>query len=476
MGTFALAARRAAAWQCVILAAGFAVAQLFGTPGLARATPAAELRTRYSSRAELQHRTVISYDQRVRLLLSVREQPQQRTVLRAGLGSEHLDLGPVRLRGLHRLVAAPLSLAVSSSAFTETSDVRLDTSLLPATRSGGELRLTAPDTQAHGRVFAHQAPGGARTAGVVLARTGDHSAFDVLASTSAPSEAATPDDWEHERAPHPGGKVQHAALRLAAVTRNMSLGALGAGTARMTTVFGASFGRRIAPGAFLEGQLALEPRELSILARGGMLHSAYRLPDGAGPSSASRRSLDLEVLPRRPAGLEGFVDLRRPATRFYRGDEAPAERRYGGGVRVGRRSEDGVWGRIIREQREFTGHEADRPAERRDGLELRLRDSEHSFGVAVLDRRIGLDVVERRSTVEYEWRGEVAAARTRVRVFIRDQITVACGIRAQLEAGRCELVLTLDTARELPAEAALREVLRTPDEAVIATLALRVRL
>jgi hypothetical protein len=58
-----------------------------------------------------------------------------------GLEAGPLVFGPVHLSGLHRLLRSPLGFAPRSAVYGEATGLRLDTSLDPTSRMGGELEL-----------------------------------------------------------------------------------------------------------------------------------------------------------------------------------------------------------------------------------------------------------------------------------------------------------------------------------------------
>ncbi len=58
-----------------------------------------------------------------------------------GFEAGPLVFGPVNLRGLHRLSRAPLGVTPRSAVHGERTDLRLDTSMDPTSRMGGELEL-----------------------------------------------------------------------------------------------------------------------------------------------------------------------------------------------------------------------------------------------------------------------------------------------------------------------------------------------
>lgn len=480
---------------------------------------------RHTSRDETQHRTILSSDSRLRAVVTVRERPGADTVVRTGISSPRLDLGPAALRGLHRVIASPLSFGVRSTVFREPTDVRLDAALLPTSRSGGELRFGAArapgaageprgaeGTDARGRVhslglraFGHRTPSAGETVGAAFsARAGPppdgrHAgaaslgrsgglAVAALGAISRPPEARPRDEWELEREPYPGGTLQHMALSAhAAAPRGTHFGALGDGGASITVLCGLSGGARVAPGGFLEGRTAFEPRLASLLLRAGMADPSYRGTDGAAGGIAARRSADLELFPRGAAGVLGFFDQSVSASEFYHDPESPAERRYGGGLRFGFQGRDGVWGRLRREvvrehsmlDRRDDSESADSAhgggAEYRDELELRVRAGGHSVGFSLQDRRAETRLLQRRGALEYERRGSHGLVRTRARATITEEIVLGYAVRAELWLGRVELLAIVESFRDLPIATALERSLREPEDAVVATVGLRLR-
>ncbi len=452
-----------------------------GLGTLLEAAPRSEHETRYDSRGESRHRSIVMPAPHTRLVATVRDRPDRDTTVRLGFASGPLDLGPARLRGLHRLVAAPLSFSARSVAFTEPSDLRLDAALLPSSRTGGELRLLPERSAGGARIFAHRLPQRHATAGLLLelrrptVRNAQRSTgIEVLGSSAWPVERAPRDEWEHRLPVYPGGRVHHLATRInAPVPQRIGFGTEWARSAEFTIVSGLSFGARVAPAGFLEGVARLEPAAFHLAARGGMTAAEYRRPDGESADTAARRSLELAVLPQAPAGLEAGLDRRRAQDRFYRGDETREDRRYRGAVRIGARGRDGIWGRLGRERREYLEHNQAMRVELRDAIELRLRAAGHSITVSFEDRLEGGQVVERRAAGAYEVRRAIGSLSLRAGMSLREVVRASYAARGELKLGRTEVLLSVESRGERTVEEVFGLPARSAREVLVATLGMR---
>ncbi len=452
-----------------------------GSGTVLEATPRSEHETRYDSRGESRHRSVVRPGPQTQVVATLRDRPDHETSVRLGFASRPLDLGPARLRGLHRLLAAPLAFSPRSPAFTEPSDLRLDSALVPSARTGGELRLQPTGYNGGARVFAHHLPQRHAMAGLLLAygrpraRSASRSAdIEVLGSSAWPVERPPRDEWEYRVPMYPGGRVQHLATRInATAPARLGFRSEPAGAAHFTVVSGLSFGARVAPAGFLEGVAKFEPAAFHLAARGGVSAAAYRRPDGEPADTAARRSLELAVLPRAPAGVEAGLDRRRAQDRYYRGDETREDRRYRGAVRIGARGRDGVWGRVGRERREHYEHGQVMRVELRDAIQLRVRAAAHSITLSLEDRLEDGRVVERRVAGAYELRRGIGTVRLRAGMSLREVIRASVAARGELTIGRTEVLLAVESRGERALEELFGDAARSSRDVLVGTVGMR---
>ena len=154
-----------------------------------------------------------------------------------GLEAGPMVFGPVDLSGLHRLLRSPLGFAPGSAVYGEATGLRLDTSLDPTSRMGGELELL------HGTVGLSVFEDGDARTGALALRLGAAPGRDprrarplrrrspasllgieLMTSVSDVRERPAGDTWYPEEPGFAGGLLVHGGIRATLAGSRMRTG------------------------------------------------------------------------------------------------------------------------------------------------------------------------------------------------------------------------------------------------------------
>ena len=270
----------------------FAGPALLGVPETQPATPGSLglARTRYTVRLEelelARHRLVMEFPG-VKLMYLEELVGLESVERRLGVALPFAVAGPLAPSGLWRKVLSPLAHGPESTAHTEATGLRLDTSFDASSRRGAALVIGSPALRAlrGGLAVVETAHTPFQGAGWLECRAPGGGSFQALAVYSLPPADRQPEAWLLPEVPYPGGGLLHLAGGMQ----------VGSDTAALSWSGALSGGPLVRSGIFSEALLLVEGRvcELSLL--GGVSSPDYRTPHGSPGERALRGAARVEL-------------------------------------------------------------------------------------------------------------------------------------------------------------------------------------
>lgn len=228
-------------------------------------------------------------------VLDARRQDGDMMTVRGGLESAVLTAGPLKPRGLLRLLFRPLCYQPGSDLFREDTDLRLDRSLNPCRRAG----LLLEPLPGHLGLFFFNSPEKKSKYGGYLCLGRGEARLEALVLTSRPGQPEQAEEWLSIPAPYPGGRLLHLGARAgcAVCAWNLNLFAAICG------------GERTPPGH--TAQLAVVRRSggTKLALAWGICSPGFLTPDGRGGLPRFRAGICACLGDRAPLRVRGMAEL-----------------------------------------------------------------------------------------------------------------------------------------------------------------------
>jgi len=228
-------------------------------------------------------------------VLDARRQDGEVMTVRGGLESAVLTAGPLKPKGLLRLLFRPLCYRPGSDLFQEDTDLRLDRSLNPCRRAG----LLLEPLPGHLGLFSFSSPEKKAKSGGYLCLGLGEVRLEALALTSRPEQPEQAEEWLSLPAPYPGGRLLHLGARAGCAVSGWNLNLFAA-------VCG---GERTPPGHTAQLAVARRSGGKKLALAGGICSPGFLTPDGRGGLPRLRAGICACLGDRGPLRVRGLAEL-----------------------------------------------------------------------------------------------------------------------------------------------------------------------